>query len=45
MRNNLNGGAQIIAMALFVYHALINFAGGDAIRFVARNAGKTLIVT
>ena len=44
MRNDLNGGAQVIAVAFLIDNTLIDFAGGYAVRALGRHTGKPFIM-
>ena len=45
MRNDLNGGAEIIAAALLGDDVLVDAAGGDVVEPVGGAAGKAFVVT
>ena len=44
MRNDLDGGAQVIAPAFLGDDVRINAAGGDVVALPGRDAGKAFVV-
>ena len=44
VRNDLDGGAEIIAAAFLVDDVLVDAAGGDVVGLGRRAAGKALVV-